>query len=53
LGAVQHQSEKALNLARVYQLTMLTEEFKGVKIAPPFIGSAVGNSYYIRPSQVR
>jgi hypothetical protein len=53
LGAVQHESEKARNLARVYQLTMLTQEYKGVEMAPPFIGSAVGNSYYIRPSQVR
>ena len=53
LGAVQLASEKALNLARVYQLTMLTAEHKGVKMAPPFIGSAVGNSYYIRPSAIK
>jgi hypothetical protein len=53
LGAVQLENERSLNLARVYQLTMLTEERKGVKTAPPFVGSAVGNSYYIRPSAVR
>ena len=53
LGAVQLESEKSQNLARVYELTMLTDEFKGVKMAPPFIGSAVGNSYYIRPSALK
>jgi len=51
--AVQHESEKAANLARVFELTMLTEEYKGVKTAPPFIGSAVGNSHYIRASAVK
>jgi hypothetical protein len=49
----QRESEKELNLARVYQGTMLTEEHKGVKMAPPFIGAAVGDSYYIRPSAVK
>jgi hypothetical protein len=53
LGTVQLESEKPQNLARVYELTMLTDEFKGVKMAPPFIGSAVGNSYYIRPSALK
>ena len=52
ITAVQLDSEKADNLARVYILTMLTAEHKGVKPEPPFIGSAVGDSYYIRPSTV-
>lgn len=47
------ESEKGLNLARVYEGTLLTEEYKGVKKAPPFIGAAVGDSYYIRPSKVK
>jgi hypothetical protein len=53
VGAVQLDSEKAMNAARVYALTLLTQEFKGVAKAPPFIGSAVGNSYYIRPAAVK
>ena len=47
------QSEKELDLARVYTGTLLTQEFKGVKKAPPFIGAAVGDSYYIRPGKVK
>lgn len=51
--AVQTQSEKKQNLARVYLSTMLTHEMKGVKKAPPFLGATVGDSYYIRPSAVK
>jgi hypothetical protein len=51
--AKQVENEKSLNLTRVYLGTMLTEEMKGVKKAPPFIGATVGNSYYIRPSAVK
>ncbi|MCB2190548.1 MAG: hypothetical protein KQI62_03235 [Deltaproteobacteria bacterium] len=47
------QSEKDMNLARVYNGTMLTQKFKGVKKAPPFVGAAVGDSYYIRPGKVK
>lgn len=47
------QSEQGLDLARVYTGTLLTQEFKGVKKAPPFIGAAVGDSYYIRPGKVK
>jgi hypothetical protein len=51
--AKQVENEKSLNLVRVYLGTMLTEEIKGVKKAPPFIGATVGDSYYIRPSAVK
>lgn len=47
------QSEKDLNLARVYGGSMLTQEHAGVKQAPPFIGAAVGDSYYVRPDKVK
>jgi len=51
--AVQTESEKKKDLARVYLSTMLTQEMKGVKKAPPYLGATVGNSYYIRPSAVK
>lgn len=51
--AVQTESERARNLARVYLSTMLTREMKGVKQAPPFLGATVGDSYYVRPSAVK
>jgi len=51
--SVQIESEKSMNLVRVYLMTMLTQEMKGVKKAPPFIGATVGNSYYVRPSAVK
>ncbi|MDZ7696112.1 MAG: hypothetical protein U5R49_04010 [Deltaproteobacteria bacterium] len=51
--AVQTESEKKQNLARVYLSTMLTQEMKGVKKAPPYLGATVGDSYYIRPSAVK
>jgi hypothetical protein len=53
LCAVEYESDKDLNVARVYDSTLLTEEYKGVKKAPPFLGATVGNSYYIRPSAVK
>jgi len=53
LCAVEYKSDKDLNAVRVYDSTMLTEEYKGVKMAPPFLGATVGNSYYIRPSAIR
>jgi hypothetical protein len=52
LCAVEYKSDKDLNVVRVYDSTLLTEEFKGVKMAPPFLGATVGNSYYIRPSAI-
>ncbi len=51
--AVQIQSEKKSNLIRVFHSTMLTQEMKGVKKAPPFLGATVGDSYYVRPSAVK
>ena len=51
--AEQWDIEKDMNLARVYHISLLTEEFKGVKKTPPFIGATVGDSYYIRPANVK
>ena len=42
-----------MKFARVYNSMLLTEEYKGVKMAPPFLGATVGNSYYIRPSVLK
>ena len=53
LGAVQLESEKGADLARVYQLSLLTAEGENVQPKPPFTGAAVGDSYYIRPSAVK
>jgi hypothetical protein len=53
LCAVEYESDKDLKVVRVYDSTMLTEEYKGVKMAPPFLGATVGNSYYIRPSALK
>ena len=52
LCAVEYKSDKDLNAVRVYDSTLLTEEYKGVKMAPPFLGATVGNSYYIRASAI-
>ncbi len=51
--ATQLADEKSSNLTRVFLMTMLTREMKGVKMAPPFIGATVGNSYYVRSSKVK
>lgn len=53
LCAVEYESDKDLNVARVYDSTLLTDEYRGVKMAPPFLGATVGNSYYIRPSALK
>ncbi len=47
------ESEKELNVYRVYELTLRTAERVGIKAAPPFDSVTVGNSYYIRPKAVR
>lgn len=47
------QSERELDLARVYQGVMLTQEYKGVAKAPPFAGASVGGGYYIRPGRIK
>ena len=49
----EYESDKELNVIRVYQSSLLTQEYKGVKKAPPFLGIAVGGSYYIRPSVLK
>ncbi len=51
--AVKYESDNNLKAVRVYDSTLLTEEYKGVKMAPPFLGATVGNSYYIRPSVLK
>ena len=51
--AVEYESDKGLNVARVYNSTLLTENYRGVKMAPPFLGATVGNSYFIRPSAIK
>jgi hypothetical protein len=53
LLAVQLDSEKSQNVARVYSLTLRTVEQRNVKMEPPFDHVTVGNSYYIRPSAVK
>ncbi|MBL7960882.1 hypothetical protein JNL27_11655 [bacterium] len=51
--AVEVASEKSLNLVRVYDVTMRTEEKAGAKQSPPFFSITVGNSHYIRPSKLK
>jgi hypothetical protein len=53
LCAVEYKSDKDLDVVRVYDSTLLTEEYKGVKMAPPFLGATMGNSYYMRPSALK
>jgi hypothetical protein len=53
LLAVEVPSDRELNVARVYVLTMRTAEMRGVKMEPPFDHITVGDSYYIRPSEVK
>jgi hypothetical protein len=50
--AVEVDEDKELNVARVYDLTMRTGEYRGVKMEPPFNHITVGNSYFIRPDKV-
>jgi hypothetical protein len=50
---VKVDSDKDLNVARVYSLTMRTLEQRGVKMEPPFDGVTFGNSYFIRPDKVK
>jgi hypothetical protein len=47
------QSEKAMDLARVYQGVMLTQVYKGVAKAPPYAGASVSGGFYIRPGKVK
>lgn len=47
--AVQKESDKKTDIARVFSLTLRTVEMRGVKMEPPFDHATVGNSFYIRP----
>lgn len=51
--AVRLDQDKALNVVRVYELTMRTIESTSAKMAPPFDHITVGNSYFIRPDKVK
>jgi len=53
LLAVQVESDKELDVTRVYMLTMRTAEMRGVKMEPPFDHITVGNSYFIRPGALK
>ncbi len=50
--AVQRESDKKNNLARVFSLTLRTKEMRGVKMEPPFDYATVGGSSYIRPGAI-
>lgn len=53
LVAVQRQEDKAKGIARVFSLTMRTQEKAGVKQEPPFDSATVGNSQFIRANAVK
>jgi hypothetical protein len=53
LLAVQKPEDQAHGLARVFILTLRTAEGAGVKMSPPFTSDTVGDSYYIRASQIK
>lgn len=50
--AVQKETDRKNNIARVFSLTLRTKEMRGVKMEPPFDYATVGGSYYIRPSAI-
>jgi hypothetical protein len=50
--AVLMEEEKETGLARVYDLTLRTEQKQGVKPEPPFTSDTVGSSYYIRADKI-
>jgi len=51
-AACYNKDEKAKDMARVFSLTMLTREEKGVQKAPPWTGVAVGDIYRMRLSHI-
>lgn len=53
LLAVEVDGDKELKVARVFVLTMRTAEKAGVKMEPPFDHVTVGDSYFIRASEVK
>ncbi|MDQ1351916.1 MAG: hypothetical protein QG657_2222 [Acidobacteriota bacterium] len=50
--AVIMDEEKETGLARVYDLTLRTEQKQGAKSEPPFSSDTVGSSYYIRADKI-
>jgi len=53
LVAVQRQEDKARGIARVFSLTMRTQEKAGAKQEPPFDSVTVGDSRVIRANAVK
>jgi hypothetical protein len=51
--AVQKESDKAKGLARVFNVTMRTQESRDPKQAPPFVSITVGDSWYIKADKVK
>ena len=51
-GACYNKKEKAEDIARVFSLTILTKEEKGVKKAPPWTGVWVGDIFKMHISNV-
>lgn len=47
------EEKKQLNVLRVYSVTLRTAEGPDVPAAPPFREITVGDSYYIRPGEVK
>ncbi len=52
-GACYNEKEKKEGICRVFSLTVLTGEEKGVKQAPPFTGVTVGDIYTMRVDKVK
>lgn len=50
--AVFMDEEKETGLARVYDLTLRTEQKQGARPEPPFTSDTVGSSYYIRANKI-
>ncbi len=50
--AIQHEDEKAKDIARVWSISFLTEEKAGVAKAPPFKGAAFNTSWKMRSSKL-
>jgi len=50
--AVLMDEEKETGLARVYDLTLRTEQKQGAKTEPPFSSDTVGSSFYIRADKI-
>jgi len=51
--AVQLEREQPLKRARVYDVTLRTKEGPNAEPKPPFESITVGNSFYIRPDEIK